>query len=30
MQKTCHEVLEAVGREDDPILQVALELSASR
>src|SRR5215510_11519187 len=26
MQKTCHEVLEAVGHEDDPILQVALEL----
>jgi citrate synthase len=26
MQKTCHEVLEAVGNEDDPTLQVALEL----
>ena len=26
MQKTCHEVLEAVGHEDDPILQVAMEL----
>lgn len=26
MQKTCHEVLEAVGNGDDPILQVALEL----
>jgi citrate synthase len=26
MQKTCHEVLEAVGHADDPILQVALEL----
>jgi citrate synthase len=26
MQKTCHEVLEAVGHKDDPILQVALEL----
>jgi citrate synthase len=26
MQKTCHEVLEAVGHGDDPILQVALEL----
>jgi citrate synthase len=26
MQKTCHEVLEAVGHEDDPILKVALEL----
>ena len=26
MQKTCHEVLDAVGHRDDPILQVALEL----
>lgn len=26
MQKTCHEVLDAVGNGDDPILQVALEL----
>jgi len=26
MQKTCHEVLEAVGHHDDPILKVALEL----
>ena len=26
MQKTCHEVLEAVGHKDDPILKVALEL----
>jgi citrate synthase len=26
MQKTCHEVLEAVGLHNDPILQVALEL----
>jgi citrate synthase len=26
MQKTCHEVLEAVGHRDDPILKVALEL----
>jgi citrate synthase len=26
MQKTCHEVLEAVGHPDDPILKVALEL----
>jgi citrate synthase len=26
MQKTCHEVLEAVGHKDDPILQVAIEL----
>jgi citrate synthase len=26
MQKTCHEVLEAVGHKDDPILQVAREL----
>ena len=26
MQKTCHEVLEAVGHKDDPTLQVALEL----
>jgi citrate synthase len=26
MQKTCHEVLEAVGHGDDPVLQVALEL----
>ena len=26
MQKTCHEVLEAVGHKDDPILQVAMEL----
>jgi citrate synthase len=26
MQKTCHEVLEAVGLKDDPILKVALEL----
>ncbi len=26
MQKTCHEVLEAVGHGDDPILKVALEL----
>jgi citrate synthase len=26
MQKTCHEVLEAVGHTDDPILKVALEL----
>jgi citrate synthase len=26
MQKTCHEVLEAVGHKDDPIFQVALEL----
>jgi len=26
MQKTCHEVLEAVGLRNDPILKVALEL----
>ena len=26
MQKTCHEVLDAVGHRKDPILQVALEL----
>ena len=26
MQSTCHEVLEAVGNEDDPLLQVAREL----
>jgi citrate synthase len=26
MQKTCHEVLDAVGHRDDPTLQVALEL----
>ncbi len=26
MQKTCHEVLDAVGHHDDPILKVALEL----
>jgi citrate synthase len=26
MQRTCHEVLEAVGHRDDPILKVALEL----
>ena len=26
MQKTCHEVLEAVGDKDDPLLEVALEL----
>ena len=26
MQKTCHEVLEAVGHKDDPTLRVALEL----
>jgi citrate synthase len=26
MQKTCHEVLDAVGHRDDPILKVALEL----
>jgi citrate synthase len=26
MQKTCHEVLDAVGHRNDPILQVALEL----
>ena len=26
MQKTCHEVLEAVGHHDDPILKVAMEL----
>ncbi len=26
MQKTCHEVLDAVGHGNDPILQVALEL----
>ena len=26
MQKTCHEVLEAVGHKDDPLLQVAMEL----
>jgi citrate synthase len=26
MQKTCNEVLDAVGRRNDPILQVALEL----
>jgi citrate synthase len=26
MQRTCHEVLKAVGHEDDPLLQVALEL----
>ena len=26
MQKTCHEVLDAVGHREDPILQVALEL----
>ena len=26
MQKTCHEVLEAVGHRNDPILEVALEL----
>ena len=26
MQKTCHEVLEALGHPDDPIFHVALEL----
>ncbi len=26
MRKTCHEVLESIGREDDPLLKVALEL----
>ena len=26
MQKTCHEVLDAVGHDDDPILKVAMEL----
>ncbi|MBL8556618.1 MAG: citrate (Si)-synthase [Phenylobacterium sp.] len=26
MQKSCHEVLEAVGHQDDPLLQVAMEL----
>jgi citrate synthase len=26
MQKTCHEVLKAVGKNDDPLLQVAIEL----
>ena len=26
MQKTCHEVLKAVGKHDDPLLQVAIEL----
>ncbi len=26
MQKTCHEVLEALGKHDDPLLKVALEL----
>ncbi len=26
MQKTCHEVLDAVGKHDEPLLQVALEL----
>jgi citrate synthase len=26
MQKTCHEVLDAVGKHDDPLLQVAMEL----
>lgn len=26
MQKTCHEVLDALGRRDDPLLQVAMEL----
>ena len=26
MQKTCHEVLDAVGNHNDPILKVALEL----
>ena len=26
MQKTCHEVLEATGMKDDPLLKVALEL----
>ncbi|MHB8883879.1 MAG: citrate synthase [Methylovirgula sp.] len=26
MQKTCHEVLQAVGHKDDPLLEVALEL----
>jgi citrate synthase len=26
MQKTCHEVLEEVGHEDDPLLKVAMEL----
>jgi len=26
MQKTCHEVLKAVGKADDPLLQVAIEL----
>jgi citrate synthase len=26
MQKTCHEVLEAVGHQNDPLLKVAMEL----
>jgi citrate synthase len=26
MQKTCHEVLKAVGKGDEPLLQVAMEL----
>jgi citrate synthase len=26
MQKTCHEVLDAVGKHDEPLLQVAMEL----
>ena len=26
MQKTCHEVLDALGHRDDPLLEVALEL----
>jgi citrate synthase len=26
MQKTCHEVLKAVGKQDEPLLQVAMEL----
>ena len=26
MQKTCHEVLEVLGKHDDPLLKVALEL----
>ena len=26
MQKTCHEVLDALGHKDDPLLKVAIEL----
>ena len=30
MQKTCHEVLNELGKTDDPLLEVAIELEKNR